>query len=161
MKGKRLTLSLRCEFTSEELDSKGQALSATMLRYDEVEEEKKAATATYREQLSDLRGEMRRLSKQIKTKGEDRPVECLAKFHSPNVGEKTIVRLDTGEVVRIEPMTDDERQENLFEEVDELERIYKLEKAADAQDDDVPPHQDATQGEFEPNDEDGEDTAQC
>ncbi len=129
MKGKRLTLSLRCEFTSEELQEKGEELSAIVLRYEEVDEERKTVSQTYREQLSDLRSDRKRLSSLIRKKGEDRPVECIAKFHDPHVGEKTIVRLDTGEIVRIEPMTDEERQDNLFAEVDELEALYRLEVA--------------------------------
>jgi hypothetical protein len=35
--------------------------------------------------------------------------------------------MDTGEVVRAEPMTHDERQDNLFEDVEEIQRMYAIE----------------------------------
>jgi hypothetical protein len=122
--GKKLSLQLRCEFSQQELDDKRDRLSTALLEYDKVEDEKREASKCYTESLKALRGEMRSLSKQINCKGEDRAVDCFARFHDPSIGFKTFVRLDTGEVVKTEQMTDDERQEGLFEEVDQLERMY-------------------------------------
>jgi hypothetical protein len=126
-KGKRLTLRLYSEFSQQELDDKRDRISGAMLEYDDVEAEKKESNKEFSEAMKGLRGEMRSLAKAIKRRGEDRDIDCLAKFHDPQIGFKTIVRLDTGEIVKTEPMTDDERQDNLFEEVDELERMYRTE----------------------------------
>ena len=58
---------------------------------------------------------MRAISKAIRKGGEQRPVPCAVRFHSPVVGSKQTVRLDTNEVVSQEEMTDEECQDNLWE----------------------------------------------
>jgi hypothetical protein len=121
---RKITIALPCDFTGEELEQKGQDMSATMLEYDDVEERKKVSAKEFSEQMKELRGRMRSLSKQIRRKGEERAVECGVQMHNPTVGFKTIVRLDTGEIVKTEPMTDEERQDNLFEETTQLERMF-------------------------------------
>ena len=47
-------------------------------------------------------------------RAEERLVECAVQFHRPTEGVKRIVRTDTGEVIAEEPMTDQEKQLNLF-----------------------------------------------
>jgi hypothetical protein len=120
----KISLSLACVYTSEEMDEKRDRLSASILEYDKCEDEKAEVAKTYNENLKALRVEMRSLSRAINRKGEDRPVDCVVEFHNPEIGFKTTIRTDTGEIVRQEPMTDDERQENLFEETDALSRMY-------------------------------------
>jgi hypothetical protein len=121
---RRISESLFCDFTTEEIEAKGQELSATMLAYDEVETAKKDATKEFTEQLKSLRGSIRGLSRAIKRKGEMGPVDCLVHFHVPTIGIKRIIRIDIGEIVREEPMTADERQENLFGEINELNQMW-------------------------------------
>jgi hypothetical protein len=127
MKGKRLELTLPVDFTQEELDDRRDRLSSAALRYDAVEEEKKTSNAHFTDQLKALRGEVRSLAKAIRRKKEDRDVPCVARFHDPSPFFKTVIRMDTGEVVRAEPMTHDERQDNLFEDVEEIQRMYAIE----------------------------------
>lgn len=43
-------------------------------------------------------------------------LKCEIRFHDPNTGKKTTIRLDTGEILKTEDMTDEEMQEKLFEE---------------------------------------------
>jgi hypothetical protein len=54
--------------------------------------------------------------------------------HQGAVGEKTIIRLDTGEQVRVEPMTEDERQEEIEFDVSEAHDDIKslIDSASDA-----------------------------
>lgn len=118
------------------MDARGEALSTAYIEYDRVEEEKKTVSSGYSDQLKALRGEMRQLAGQIRKKGAERAVDCVTEFHNPEVGMKTTIRTDTGEVVKTEPMTNEERQENLFEEVDAIERMYN---APDARELDPPP----------------------
>lgn len=145
-KRRKLVLTLPVDYSQQELDERRDRLSAAALEYDAVEDEKKSASSVYNEQLKALRGEMRQIAKQIHRKGEDRAIDCIAEMHTPSVGFKTVIRLDTGEVVKTEPMTDDERQENLFEEMDELERMYNTPEPPSSQ---TPPPQpeDGAQGE--------------
>jgi DNA-binding GntR family transcriptional regulator len=66
-----------------------------MLDFEEVEEEKREATKKYSEQLKELRNKMRTLSSVIREKKELRIIDCDVRFHSPIVGRKQTVRLDT------------------------------------------------------------------
>lgn len=49
----------------------------------------------------------------IRQRYEMRDVECVAKFHHPRNGLKTIVRMDTDEEIRTETMTPEECQQRL------------------------------------------------
>lgn len=121
---KEIVLDLVCELGDDELRVRGTSMSAAMLRYDEVELAKKEPSKDFAEEMKALRGQMRSLSKAIRSKSEVRPVQCGLQFHKPQVGMKRIVRMDTGEIVRDEVMSLDERQNNLFEDIQELDRLY-------------------------------------
>jgi hypothetical protein len=45
-------------------------------------------------------------------------------MNRPVPGIKRISRLDTGEFVKDEPMTDEDRQQNLFTEVQDIEKLF-------------------------------------
>jgi hypothetical protein len=113
---KQVSVDLVCELDDDELRVRGESLSSVALQYDKVEDEKKAATKEFSDELKGLRGEMRKLSIVIRQKKETRSVLCAVDFHSPTNGIKRITRLDTGEFVRDEPMSAQECQSNLFEE---------------------------------------------
>ena len=121
---KQITETLTCELSEAELNEKGQLMSAAMLEYDETEDRKKAATKDFSESLQELRSRMRQLSKIIREKTEPRSVTCAVRYHNPEPGMKRIIREDTGEIVRDEQMTMEERQRNLFDDVNELNRLY-------------------------------------
>ncbi len=110
---KEIVLDLVCELGDDELRVRGTSMSAAMLRYDEVELAKKEPSKDFAEEM-----------KAIRSKSEVRPVQCGLQFHKPQVGMKRIVRMDTGEIVRDEVMSLDERQNNLFEDIQELDRLY-------------------------------------
>jgi hypothetical protein len=120
---KNIDLDLVCELSTEEVNERPQQMSAAMTEYDQVESDKKDAVKEYTEQMKELRGRMRRLSRTITSKTESRIVKCCTYFHTPVVGTKRTVRLDTGELVREEPMTNAECQDNLFNEREEWEKI--------------------------------------
>ena len=109
-------LDLMCELSQDEITDRAQQLSSTVVRFDEVEIEKKNSAKFYSDQLASLGGTIRRLSTVIRQRAESRPVVCGIMFHSPVQGSKRIVRTDTGEIVRDEPMSALEHQNNLFEE---------------------------------------------
>jgi len=113
---KEIMLDLMCELDQAEITDRAQQLSSTVVRFDEVEIEKKNSAKFYSDQLASLGGTIRRLSTVIRQRAESRPVVCAIMFHSPVQGSKRIVRKDTGEIVRDEPMSALEHQNNLFEE---------------------------------------------
>jgi hypothetical protein len=68
----------------------------------------------------------------VNTKTEVRPVVCFVEFHSPAQGTKRIVRKDTGEFYRDEPMTGAECQSHLFEPDVNVEELAARVEAAGA-----------------------------
>lgn len=110
--------------TDSEVNHKAQDLVALMLEFDTVEEEKRTRTAEFSEQLKELRNRMRALSRTIGEKKEQRGVPCEVRFHTPVVGTKQTVRLDTNEVIEETEMTQEERQENLFGEQQEWNHLF-------------------------------------
>jgi hypothetical protein len=123
---KKLTLSLPVQFTAAELAERETALVEATLEYDRIEAEKKIAAKQFSEALKGLRREGSSLARQIQRGGQDAPVECIVTFHDPEPGFKSIMRGDTGEVLRQEPMTDEEKQENLFDDRDDVEFLKTL-----------------------------------
>jgi hypothetical protein len=156
---KRITLSLHCEFSEEELQAKAQELSQATIELREVEEQKAAVSKEFTEQIKEIRSRMSGLAKAYRARGETRLVECALRLNDPEPLQKTTVRLDTGEIVKVEPMTEEERQQELFEEKQEerevvdstVERMLR-ESAIE----EVLPHEDTTSGEYEPNEDKSE-----
>jgi hypothetical protein len=112
------------DLSESEINTKAQELSQLMVEFEEVEEEKRAATKEYSDELKGLRAKMRTTSKVIREKKELRPVACEVRFHYPMVGMKQTVRLDTNEVIEQEKMSPAERQENLFAEHQEWDKLF-------------------------------------
>ena len=124
-------LDLWVKLNDVEIREKADELSSLMLEYDSIEEEKRTATKEFNDDLKELRAKMRAISKAIREGGEQRPVACEIRFHSPVVGSKQTVRLDTNEVVSQEEMTDEERQDNLFGEMQEWGKIFPPDAGAE------------------------------
>ncbi len=95
--------------------SGAQQLGLTTLRIDEVEAAKASANKEWKEELSGLREDTRKLSRALQSRKELRAVVCLVQYHSPVQATKRLIRKDTGEHFRDEPMDGQECQANLFE----------------------------------------------
>jgi hypothetical protein len=126
MMKKRITLSLRCEYSDLELAEKRDELSTVICRQGEVEQRKAAINREFKEELDGLYSRASELAHQIKARSQDRAVECVTEFHKPNIGEKTVIRLDTGEMVRVEVMTDEERQDEIDFGIEETRLVQGL-----------------------------------
>jgi hypothetical protein len=107
-----------------EINTKAQELGQLMVEFEEVAEEKRAATKEYSDELKGLRAKVRTISKVIREKKELRSVDCEVRFHCPMVGTKQTARLDTNEVIEQEEMSPAERQENLFTEHQEWDKLF-------------------------------------
>jgi len=112
----RVLVELWRSFSAEELQEKGEELALAEMQCDEIEAKRRESAADFAKQIKDLRGRISQLSKQIQTKGAERPTWCVARFHSPRQATKQIFRLDTGELVREEAMSETECQQKLFHE---------------------------------------------
>jgi hypothetical protein len=107
---------LLCDLTDEEIRLKSQEVGEAVIQQASIESAKKEANKEFGEQLATLRQRMRMLANQIRSRTEMRMVQCQIEFHVPQVGFKRTVRLDTGEVVKEQPMTEDELNARLFED---------------------------------------------
>jgi hypothetical protein len=114
---------MQCQLTQDELFVRLEEHRAAVNALRELDEERKFVIRQLGERKKRLQAEEVRLDAVCNQKWENRDVELLVEFHKPVVGQKTFTRTDTGEMVRIEEMTDDEKQENLFEEKAELEKV--------------------------------------
>ena len=112
---KQIEVQLACELSEEEIQFRAQELGVAVTEYDVIADEKKDAMKGFKERLEVVAHRMRRLSKIVQEKREYRMVPCVVEFHKPSAGTKRTVRMDTGEMVREEAMTPEERQNNLFE----------------------------------------------
>ena len=107
---------LRYAFSEEETKAIAKDLALAVTRKIRAEEEQKSAQAQFKQRIESEIATIGRLSNNINMGWEMRQIDCLVNFHAPKQGLKTIVRLDTGEVVREQKMQGSELQENLFHE---------------------------------------------
>lgn len=114
MRESKVVLDLWWDFTLDELRQKGQDLARALELQDEAELAEKGHREAFKDQMEEINGQIRMISQHIRRRGMLRPVPCTVLFHKPHVGAKTVVREDTGELVKEEAMTSYECQEHLF-----------------------------------------------
>jgi hypothetical protein len=105
----RIVKDLRVVLSEAEHLAKGQLLAKSAFDMSELEAGKATAAASYARQIKDLKRVQGRLSYDVQTGTEVRPVECeeRRRFEALAVD---IIRLDTGEVIDTRAMTHDECQ---------------------------------------------------
>lgn len=114
---------MQCALSQDELLARLEEHRATVNALRDLDEERKFVIRQLGERKKRLQAEEIRLDSVCNQKWENRDVECLIEFHKPVVGQKTKIRTDTGEIVCVEDMTDDEKQGHLFEEKAEFEKV--------------------------------------
>lgn len=100
-------------FTPAELLELGAELARESQIIDDLHQEQKKLAAQFKFAVSDAEGRRWKLARKINEKSEMRDAECVVRLHTPVVGKKSLVRLDTGEIVREEKMTPAEMQDQL------------------------------------------------
>lgn len=113
---KEIVMDLMCDLSDAELFDRAQQMSTVLQTIDEVETAKRVSAKDFKERLEGLVGESRKLSWIVRQRSESRPVRCSVEFHKPVQGTKRVTRLDTGELVKEEPMSQAELQGNLLDE---------------------------------------------
>lgn len=104
--GQRIKRDPPCELTEEEKAETANKLALNVAEYNEVEEDKKAVVQNYNERLKLLRTLQTKWAKEVETGLEERPVVCEWDYHSPERGQKRLIRQDTFEVVEVQRMTE-------------------------------------------------------
>ena len=120
----------RYDFSDQERSALGLKLARATRELDDLQEQKKDATKAIAEEIAEVRKQIRSLTAAINDGWDLRMVEVHCFYHCPSNGLKRKVRMDTGEIVSDEPMTDEERQQ-VFPGMDEFKQAQKDSPAAE------------------------------
>jgi len=104
---------LAVRFTDPERMDIAEQLGRAAQAQGDIEDQKKAQDAEHKEELEAVKLQIKRLSRKLATGSEMRNVQCTWLLGDPKPDEKTLVRKDTGEIVRVVPMHEHDYQENL------------------------------------------------
>lgn len=106
---------LQVRYTMPERLDLAEKLARCQGSIEQAEDQKKATDAQHKDLITRLETERRSLTRRLNAGGEMRNVECTWLLGDPTDREKTLVRLDTGEVVRTVPMIGTDFQEEIPE----------------------------------------------
>lgn len=104
---------LPCKLDQDELQERGRSLAAAHTKLKILEQKKKEFNDQIKSQAAGCEADIELLSQQISTGIEHRDVPCFWRMDDPRPGDKTLVREDTFEVVRIEEMNTDDMQSEM------------------------------------------------
>jgi len=107
--------SVECHFTKEELLEKGKAVAMARHQIERLEEDKKRSSKHYDGLIAEEEAIISSACNEIRDGYERRRIDCGWHMHDPELGMKTLYRMDTGEEVRSMKMDERECQEELFE----------------------------------------------
>lgn len=110
MEGRRVIESLRWPLTPAEIQARGELLARHNQELLRIEGDKKNAAATFKSLEAQEQKAIEQLAAEITQGFVYRDTECVVWLSMPKTGMKQIVRPDTGEIVRTEPMTAEEMQ---------------------------------------------------
>ena len=102
--------AVRCALTLSELRALGDELAAVVREHQEVYDAKAATVAEFGGRLKDLIARAHKIADTMRAGYQMREVVCILLMDTPREGMKQVVRLDTQEVLREEPMTANELQ---------------------------------------------------
>jgi hypothetical protein len=106
---------LRYDFSGEELLEIAKTLARETQEFAAPEDRKKQVMSDFKAQLDAKATDVALLSRKVSNGHEYRMIGCEVRFNDPMKGKKTVIRMDTGEIVKTAFMSGDEMQENLFE----------------------------------------------
>lgn len=112
-KTKKVAEYLKYQFSEEETRENGKSLARKNQELTELELKKKQLTSDLKAEAESCTAAAAKLARWVNDEYDFRMVDCEVVLDSPEAGIKTMVRLDTGEVVKSEKMTADELQQAL------------------------------------------------
>lgn len=102
--------------TAEEIEAAAETLAAKTMELDDLELQKKAINAAFKERAERISGEIRTAGRLYRDKFDMRPVECWV-VKDYEYGEIRYVRTDTFETVKRETRSHAERQVHIDEAI--------------------------------------------
>ena len=101
---------IKRNFTPEEIVEKANDLANENQRKNRLEAEKKSAMSSFKSRIDEVDARIATLSQDIPNGYCNEWVLCDVAFNTPQPGFKTITRPDSGEIIRVSPMTDEDFQ---------------------------------------------------
>lgn len=112
--------TLMCDLTDKERRDYGITLATTLGDMEDIEAQKKREMDHFKDRIAGLQAKADELSRKVRDGKEWREVECHTLMSTPDREHKQTIRLDTGETIRTERMTDTDLQIIMpFEEGDD------------------------------------------
>ena len=108
----KCTLTLECILSDAELKEAGKLLAEAVRKTEEVEGRKESFMSQIKADLAEAQAVVLKQSALVSSEKEFRAVQCDIKWDFKK-GTKTITRADTKAVVRVDEISDMERQEEL------------------------------------------------
>lgn len=106
-----LSQMLLCQLTEEELKQESRKLTDLLLEKSRLEDAKAAEAKYYSEQIKDLEAQIEQQIPIVKNNQKERMVTVNVEFNTPEKGFKTSTRMDTEEIISVDPMTESEIQD--------------------------------------------------
>lgn len=103
---------MKCVLTKDELLERGEAVGRESTALADAQERKKDVTKQLSADVERHRVELARLGQELANGYVYRTIDCVEAFDYA-AGKVTITRLDTGEVVEVRPIKEEERQSEL------------------------------------------------
>ena len=110
MNHKTIKKSLICILTDKERREYGISLATTLGDMEKVEAEKKAEMENYKNRLAGMQAKVDDLSSKVRNGKEWRDVDCHVMYGTPDRQHKQTIRLDTGETVSTDIMSEADLQ---------------------------------------------------
>ena len=111
---KKTEMFLEYVFTREELEQFGKDLAYDTAEQSELEGNRKMAMSQFKAEIDACVAKANIVAEHIRTGRQMRMVKCDIRYDDPSRGMKSIVRIDTGEVVKIMDMEPVEMQGELL-----------------------------------------------
>lgn len=105
--------NLTYHFTADELIALGKELGESQIKLRQLDDDRKMVADEWKAKISSAEAHINSLSNKTSSGYEYRDIECTFTYNDPVPGDKTLRRNDTGELVRISPMDESEKQEEL------------------------------------------------
>lgn len=103
---------LPCALTERELKDYSDLMADAYRNKTRAEENLKSAQTQLKSDIQGAESKMASCADKINSKTEYREVDCAVEYFFKDRQKKT-VRVDTGEIVRVDPINDDEMQEKI------------------------------------------------
>lgn len=110
---KSIKSNLQYAFTPDELIALGKELGESQIKLRQLDDDRKMVADEWKAKISSAEAHINSLSNKTSSGYEYRDIECTVTLDDPVAGDKTVRRNDSNEIVKIMPMEEFEKQQEL------------------------------------------------